>query len=318
SAEEMVPDVVPIRVLASAIAALCALAMVVVLAPALRPPAPHAIIGDRRIDFVATRRPHDGADRLLVTPGTERTGRKDENGGASREREEGAAGALAGAAATVQDWLQQALGAEEHWESGEPVPSNPSEKGARSPQREHHPTTMAATDDRGATGAGQGTDAQAPAAERAGGAGSQQEGGGPGAGAGPDALGRARGGAGGRAGPGPRPLRAGNRRPRAHAARGGHGLVDRCAARRQRSPPGPRRPASGGRAGPSHADPARLRPARPPPLHTHAAGRGRSAMTAEIAAASIRDFQEVFGAVRREIARVVVGHDDVVDAILRA
>jgi MoxR-like ATPase len=39
-------------------------------------------------------------------------------------------------------------------------------------------------------------------------------------------------------------------------------------------------------------------------------------MTAEIAAASIRDFQEVFGAVRREIARVVVGHDDVIDAIL--
>jgi hypothetical protein len=186
SAEEMVPEVVPIRVLASAIAALCALAMVVVLAPALRPPAPHAIIGDRRIDFVATRRPHDGADRLLVTPGTERTPRDGGNGGASREREEGAAGALAGAAATVQDWLQQALDAEEHWESGEPVPSNPSEKSARSPQREHHPTTMAATDDRGATGAGQRTDAQAPAAERAGGAGSQQEGGGPGAGAGTD------------------------------------------------------------------------------------------------------------------------------------
>jgi MoxR-like ATPase len=39
-------------------------------------------------------------------------------------------------------------------------------------------------------------------------------------------------------------------------------------------------------------------------------------MNAEIAAASIRDFQEVFGAVRREIARVVVGHDEVIDAIL--
>src|SRR5262249_24044354 len=98
--------------------------------------------------------------------------------------EEGAAGALAGAAATVQDWLQQALGAEEHWESGEPVPSNPSEKGARSPQREHHPTTMAATDDRGAPGAGQGADAQGPAAGGAGRAGARREGGGPGPGAG--------------------------------------------------------------------------------------------------------------------------------------
>jgi MoxR-like ATPase len=39
-------------------------------------------------------------------------------------------------------------------------------------------------------------------------------------------------------------------------------------------------------------------------------------MSAEIAAASVRDFQDVFGAVRREIARVVVGHDDVIDAIL--
>jgi MoxR-like ATPase len=39
-------------------------------------------------------------------------------------------------------------------------------------------------------------------------------------------------------------------------------------------------------------------------------------MSAEIAAASIHDFQETFGAVRREIARVVVGHDDVIDAIL--
>ena len=41
-------------------------------------------------------------------------------------------------------------------------------------------------------------------------------------------------------------------------------------------------------------------------------------MNAEIAAAAIRDFQETFGAVRREIARVVVGHDEVIDAILAA
>ncbi len=41
-------------------------------------------------------------------------------------------------------------------------------------------------------------------------------------------------------------------------------------------------------------------------------------MTAELAAAAIRDFQETFTAVRREIGRVVVGHDDAVDVILTA
>jgi MoxR-like ATPase len=41
-------------------------------------------------------------------------------------------------------------------------------------------------------------------------------------------------------------------------------------------------------------------------------------MTAELAAAAIHDFQETFTAVRREIARVVVGHDDAVDVILTA
>jgi len=39
-------------------------------------------------------------------------------------------------------------------------------------------------------------------------------------------------------------------------------------------------------------------------------------MSADGAAAAIRSFQETFGAVRREIARVVVGHDEVIDAIL--
>src|SRR5262245_6163090 len=39
-------------------------------------------------------------------------------------------------------------------------------------------------------------------------------------------------------------------------------------------------------------------------------------MSAEIAAAAIRDFQDTFGAVRREIARVVVGHDEAIDTIL--
>ncbi len=41
-------------------------------------------------------------------------------------------------------------------------------------------------------------------------------------------------------------------------------------------------------------------------------------MTHELAAAAIRDFHDTFTAVRREIARVVVGHDTAVDTILTA
>src|SRR5262249_2696176 len=184
-------------------------------APALRPPAPHAIVGDRHIDFVPAGRTHEGADRLLVAPGTQRTRRDGEGGGASGERQEGAGGALAEAAATVQACLPQALDAGEHWESGEPVPSTSSEKGARSPQREHHPTTMAAADDRAPTGAGRPTDAQAPAAQRAGGTGSEQAAGGPGAGAGtdtdPSLYGEPRGGAPPPPIPGPAPFALGVR-----------------------------------------------------------------------------------------------------------
>src|SRR5262249_52382683 len=105
--------------------------------------------------------------------------------------------------------------------------------------------------------------------------------------------------------------RSGSPPPWARGPAGGRGPGPRGrppAAGGPPAPPPPRRPAQ--------RDPAGLRPARPSPLRTCAAWRGRSAMTAEIAAASIRDFQEVFGAVRREIARVVVGHDDVIDAIL--
>jgi MoxR-like ATPase len=41
-------------------------------------------------------------------------------------------------------------------------------------------------------------------------------------------------------------------------------------------------------------------------------------VTPELAAGAIRDFQETFAAVRREIAKVVVGHDDVIEMILAA
>ena len=41
-------------------------------------------------------------------------------------------------------------------------------------------------------------------------------------------------------------------------------------------------------------------------------------MTPAVAEAAIRDFQEVFTAVRREIGRVVVGHERAIDVILTA
>jgi hypothetical protein len=191
-AEEMVPDVVPIRAFASAIAALCALAMAVVMAPTLRPPPPHVIVGDRPMDFTATGRSHEGADRLLVAPGIERRG--PHGAGSDRsadERDDEVASALAGASATLQDWLQQALGAEERWEAGEPVPANPEanpgQKGAHGPQAEHHPATTAAADDRASpSGERKPADETGPAAYPAGGSATEPGGGGPGAGAGTD------------------------------------------------------------------------------------------------------------------------------------
>ena len=41
-----------------------------------------------------------------------------------------------------------------------------------------------------------------------------------------------------------------------------------------------------------------------------------SVETAAAAAGAIRDFQDTFSAVRREMARVIVGHDEVIDTIL--
>jgi hypothetical protein len=186
-AEDVVPDVLPIRALASALAALCALAMVVVMAPALRPAAPRVLVGDRRLDFIPTGRPPDGADVLLVTPGTVRPapGREGRDGG----DDAGAAGPFAGASTALQalqSWLQQTLGADESWEAGEPVPSNSERTRPRADPHERRSATTAAVDDRAATGAGTPTDAPGPTSQRGGGTGAEPGGGGPGAGAGTD------------------------------------------------------------------------------------------------------------------------------------
>ncbi|TMA99602.1 MAG: AAA family ATPase, partial [Deltaproteobacteria bacterium] len=41
-------------------------------------------------------------------------------------------------------------------------------------------------------------------------------------------------------------------------------------------------------------------------------------MNAAVAADAIRDFQETFAAVRREIGKVVVGHEQAIETILTA
>src|SRR5262249_9668592 len=145
-------------------AALCALALVAVLAPTLRPPPPRVLVGDRRMDFLPSDRSRDDADRLLVTPGTERPAPERDGDQAAGGRDDGGkAGPRGAPAATLQDWLQEVLGAEEHWESGEPVPSNPRADGARAPEQAHHPAATATADDRAAAGAGEPTDASGAA-----------------------------------------------------------------------------------------------------------------------------------------------------------
>ena len=179
----------PIRVLASAIAAVCALAMVVVMAPALRPAPPRVLVGDRRIDVSPADDTRDGADTLLVSPGTERPAPGRERTGDASQDTAGAAGPLAGASTALQSlqtWLQQTLGAEESWEAGEPVPSNPAANGQHAAPREHHAATTAAVDDHAATGAGTPTDAPGATPRHAGATSTEPGGGGPGEGAGTD------------------------------------------------------------------------------------------------------------------------------------
>src|SRR5262249_25861335 len=96
------------------------------------------------------------------------------------------AGGLAGVPASLQDWLQQALGAEEHWESGEPVPSGDTRNVPHATPQQRRPPAAPIADQGAATGEGQLADAPGPASQRAGGEGTEPGTGGGGAGAGTD------------------------------------------------------------------------------------------------------------------------------------
>jgi len=187
--EDVVPDVIPVRAFAGAVVAICALALTIVLAPVLRRPPPRVSIGDRRMDFVTTHRTSGTADRLLVTPGTDHTATQREAAGAADDArdEENEPGTLADASEKLQDWLQQALGVEERWEAGEPVPSGTRQDGARAPRPQKRPAGTPVTDDGAMTGEGKPIDAQGPASRHAGEDAGEPGPGGAGSGAGADA-----------------------------------------------------------------------------------------------------------------------------------
>src|SRR5207244_7965084 len=98
--------------------------------------------------------------------------------------------------------------------------------------------------------------------------------------------------------------------------RPGSPLRRRGAAPRGRRPPRPRRRAAARRARPQDERAARLRSGRARGVRPP--GHGGAALTPAVAEAAIRDFQEGFAAVRREIGRVVVGHEHAIDVILTA
>src|SRR5262249_8741580 len=156
------------------VAAVCLLAMVVVLAPTLRPQ-PRVVVGDRRMDFTASKESREGAERLLVTPGTEHPASEREGGNKGNDTRDGGAdaGGRAGVPPTLQDWLQQALGAEEHWESGEPVPSGDTRNVPHATPQQRRPAAAPIADQGAATGEGQLADAPGPASQRAGGEGTE-------------------------------------------------------------------------------------------------------------------------------------------------
>ncbi len=183
--EDVVPEIVPGRAFAAAVAAVSFLALVVVLAPALRRPPPRVVVGDRRIDFVPAHDEHAGADRLLVAPGTEHPAPGAD--GSSTAREPGVPDAVADASTALQDWLQHALGVEERWEAGDQIPDTrePDSRHAASKRRSD---TRPVDGDGEAPGTGEPRDADGRTARSAGSdrPGAEERGGGGGAGAGSD------------------------------------------------------------------------------------------------------------------------------------
>ena len=160
--EDVVPRLVSPRTLAAACAAVTALVLVIVFAPWLRPPPPRVVVGDRPMDFVASNESRAGADRLLVAPGTEHQPPAGASGsGGTRSESEDEDSTLA----TFQEWLQDTLGADEHWQTddGEVPPSGSRQDTARSARQDRDPKARPVADARGANGGREVPGADGPA-----------------------------------------------------------------------------------------------------------------------------------------------------------
>lgn len=184
-AEELIPEVVPAWPFAAAVASLSVLALVVVLAPALRPAPPRIVVGDVRMDFVPGHDAPDGAERLLVAPGTEHPPADGSAAAPEPADEPGVAGGLAGASTALQDWLQHALGVEERWEAGEQLPASQRQDTGRPAARERRADarSVGGSGDAAGDGAERGADGEASRAARGDQASADAPGGGGGGGA---------------------------------------------------------------------------------------------------------------------------------------
>jgi len=165
--EDVVPRLVSPFMLAGACAALAALVLVIVFAPWLRPPPPRVLVGDRPMDFVASNESRAGADRLVVTPGTEHQPAAGAPGATGKRSEtENEDSTLA----TLQEWLQDTLGADEHWQTdeGEVPPSGFRQDTAPVGRQNRDPTARPVADGRAANGGREVPGADGPATPRPG------------------------------------------------------------------------------------------------------------------------------------------------------
>jgi len=123
------------------------------------------------MDFVATNESRAGAERLVVSPGTEHQPAAAAPGSGGKRSETGNEDSTL---ATLQEWLQDTLGAEEHWQTddGEVPPSGSRQDTTRSarqnPDPRRDPMSRPVADGRAANGGRELPGADGPATPRPG------------------------------------------------------------------------------------------------------------------------------------------------------
>lgn len=165
--EDVVPRLVSPPMLAAAFAAVAALVLVIVFAPWLRPPPPRVLIGDRPMDFVASNESHASADRLVVSPGTEHQPAAGAPGSGGTRSETGDEDSTL---TTLQEWLQDTLGADEHWQTddGAVPPSGFRQGTTPTARQDRDPRARPVADARAANGGREIPGADGPATPRPG------------------------------------------------------------------------------------------------------------------------------------------------------